>query len=76
MNLFLRAIITGFAYKLGAELGRFVVEKSGLHSKKKKKSAPTEASATDDLPAGMPPDAPPEDPGEDPDDGEGQDMNL
>ena len=30
MPLILRAIITGFGYKLGAELGRYVAEKVGL----------------------------------------------
>lgn len=30
MPLLLRAIITGFGYKLGAELGRYVAEKIGL----------------------------------------------
>jgi hypothetical protein len=30
MPLILRAIITGFGYKLGAELGRYVAEKIGL----------------------------------------------
>lgn len=29
-QLLLRAIITGFGYKIGAELGRYVAEKVGL----------------------------------------------
>jgi len=65
MQLFLRAIITGFGNKLGAELGRIVIEKTGLNNKKKKGSET--ASDTDDVPAGLPvePSKPDEDPDED-----------
>lgn len=62
MRLFLRAIITGFGYKLGAELGRYVVDKTGLNNKKKKGS--NAASASGDMPEGMPPE--PSKPDEDP----------
>ena len=47
--LLLRAIVTGFGYKIGAELGRFVAEKVGLAKK------PDEKKAEDDsgYPTGM-----------------------
>jgi hypothetical protein len=47
MQLLLRAIITGFGYKIGAELGRLVAEKLGL---KKREGEPAEA----ELPEGLP----------------------
>ncbi len=48
--LLLRAIITGFGYKLGTELGRYVIDKFG------RKKAVSEASSDADLPEGMPAD--------------------
>lgn len=45
--LLLRAIITGFGYKLGAELGRYVVDRFGPKKPKEK------TEATDDLPEGL-----------------------
>ena len=36
-QLLLRAIVTGFGYKIGAELGRFVAEKVGLVKKQDEK---------------------------------------
>jgi len=42
MQILLRAIISGFGYKIGSELGRFVIEKSGLHKKAPKAAAETE----------------------------------
>ena len=38
-QLLLRAIVTGFGYKIGAELGRFVAEKVGLAKKQDEKKA-------------------------------------
>ncbi len=48
MPLILRAIITGFGHKLGAELGRYVSERIGLARAPKK-----EKSDDDDLPEGI-----------------------
>ncbi len=50
MPLILRAIITGFGYKLGAELGRYVATRVGLVDKAKAKSE----EAEEDLPDGLP----------------------
>jgi hypothetical protein len=69
MPLILRAIITGFGYKLGAELGRWVATRVGLiESEKAKAEEPTE-----DMPDGIttvPPD------GETPDEGSGDDADA
>ena len=54
MPLILRAIITGFGYKIGAELGRYVAEKIGF-GKKKDKSMDDEY-----VPRGMDENAPPD----------------
>ncbi len=65
--LLLRAIVTGFGYKIGAELGRFVAEKVGLNKKDDEKKADEETG----YPNGMEgrPDQDPSDPGDpDPDD--------
>jgi hypothetical protein len=59
--LLLRAIVTGFGYKIGAELGRFVAEKVGLAKKPDDKKAQEEDSG---YPTGMTD-------GPDPDEGEG-----
>lgn len=48
--LLLRAIVTGFGYKIGAELGRFVSEKVGLAKKPDEKKAAEEDSG---YPTGM-----------------------
>ncbi len=50
MPLILRAIITGFGYKLGAELGRYVATRIGLVEKDKAKKE----EAEEDLPEGIP----------------------
>ncbi|MCR9165874.1 MAG: hypothetical protein ACE37F_10235 [Nannocystaceae bacterium] len=59
--LLLRAIVTGFGYKIGAELGRFVAEKVGLNKKDDNDKADEETG----YPNGMEgrPDQDPEDPG-------------
>jgi hypothetical protein len=49
MPLILRAIITGFGYKLGAELGRFVATRVGLI--KSDKAAKEEVE--EDIPDGI-----------------------
>jgi len=59
--LLLRAIVTGFGYKIGAELGRFVAEKVGLAKEPKEKKAAEEENG---YPTGMAE-------GPDPDEGEG-----
>jgi hypothetical protein len=50
MNLFLRALITGFGYKVGAELGRYVATRIGLVDKQKAKAE----EAEEELPEGLP----------------------
>ena len=60
--LLLRAIVTGFGYKIGAELARFVAEKTGLAKKPEEKKAAEEDSG---YPTGMAE-------GPDPDQGEGE----
>jgi hypothetical protein len=50
MPLILRAIITGFGYKIGAELGRYVATRLGLIEKEKAKAE----EAEEDLPEGIP----------------------
>lgn len=64
--LLLRAIVTGFGYKIGAELGRFVAEKVGLAKKPEEKKAADEDSG---YPTGMTE-------GPDPDEGEGDSEAL
>lgn len=49
--LLLRAIITGFGYKLGTELGRYVIDRFGP-----KKPAEAKSEAADEMPEGMPAD--------------------
>ncbi len=62
LPLILRAIITGFGYKLGSELGKFVVDKV----KARRKAEPeSEEETQDDLPEGLPKD--PANPGADKD---------
>ncbi|MBL8948364.1 MAG: hypothetical protein JNK45_34635 [Myxococcales bacterium] len=51
-QLLLRAIITGFGYKLGTELGRYVIDRLGW----KKKDAPAPAATDTDIPEGIPAD--------------------
>lgn len=60
--LLLRAIVTGFGYKIGAELGRFVAEKVGLNKKDDEKKPDEETG----YPNGMEgrPDQDPQDPGD------------
>ncbi len=50
MPLIIRAIITGFGYKLGAELGRYVATRVGLVDKQTAKAE----EAEEDLPDGLP----------------------
>jgi hypothetical protein len=50
LDLFIRALITGFGYKLGAELGRYVATRFGLVDKDKAKAE----EAEEDLPEGIP----------------------
>ncbi len=64
--LLIRAIVTGFGYKIGAELGRFVAEKVGLAKKPEEKKAAEEDSG---FPTGLA-DGP--DPDPDPEQGEGE----
>jgi hypothetical protein len=51
-QLLLRAIITGFGYKLGTELGRYIIDRLGRN----KKEAPAPAATESDLPEGIPAD--------------------
>lgn len=58
MPLILRAIITGFGYKIGTEIAKYVVERIASR-KKGKKATPAEAeaaAASEDLPEGLPTD--------------------
>lgn len=67
MPLILRAIITGFGYKIGAELGRFVATKVGLVERDKAKAEEIEEELPDGIPI--------QPPGDDDDDGEAQDQS-
>lgn len=61
MPLLIRAIITGFGYKLGSELGRYVVDRFGK-ARAKKSAAADEDEVPDSLlkePAPAPPIDPP-----------------
>ena len=76
MQLLLRAIITGFGYKIGAELGRLAAEKLGI---KKREDKPAEADLPEGLPKQPPSNgdkqpAPPDD--GDSDEGEGEDAET
>jgi hypothetical protein len=54
--LLLRAIITGFGYKLGTELGRYVIDRFGP-----KKPAEAKVDASEEMPEAVPTDpVPPE----------------
>lgn len=50
MPLILRAIITGFGYKLGAELGRYAATRIGLIDKEQAKKEEATDEVTDGLP--------------------------
>ena len=50
LELFIKALITGFGYKLGAEIGRYVATRFGLVDKDKAKAE----EAEEDLPEGLP----------------------
>ncbi|MCH9685501.1 MAG: hypothetical protein K0V04_28975 [Deltaproteobacteria bacterium] len=67
MQLLLRAIITGFGYKLGAEIGRYVATRIGLVDKQQAKTE----EAEEDLPDGLPI-TPPGGEGETEEDGEAE----
>jgi hypothetical protein len=56
MPLILRAIITGFGYKIGAELGRYVATRIGLIEKEKAKADEPQEDVPDGITA-----VPPED---------------
>ena len=60
LPLIIRAIITGFGYKLGSELGKYVVDKV---KRKPKDEAAEPDAASEDLPEGLPKD--PANPGAD-----------
>ncbi|MGH1348323.1 MAG: hypothetical protein ACRBN8_42605 [Nannocystales bacterium] len=62
--LLLRAIVTGFGYKIGAELGRFVAEKVGLAKKPDEKK---EAEEDSGYPTGMTDGPDPDEPDAEPD---------
>lgn len=66
MPLILRAIITGFGYKLGSELARYAATRVGLIEKKQAR----EEEAKEDLPDGLPLD--PDDVGTDEEDPDGE----
>lgn len=68
MPLLLRAIISGFGYKIGAELGRLVAEKVGLRKPDGGRSEDANKDEEEELPAGLPKDPPG---AEDPEPGEG-----
>lgn len=70
MTLLLRAIITGFGYKVGAELGRLFTEKVGL---KKKEEKPAEADLPDGLPKTPPHNGDDDSSPTPPEDGDGDD---
>lgn len=63
MPLIIRAIITGFGYKIGAELGRYVSERIGLKK--------AEKAGEPDFPEGLTGQSPDGD-GDDGDDGDGE----
>lgn len=50
LDTFIKALITGFGYKLGAEVGRWVLTRMGLLDKDKAKAE----EAEEDLPEGIP----------------------
>jgi hypothetical protein len=54
MHLLLRAIITGFGYKIGSELGRLFAERVGLKKPERKRS---EDQSDDDMPRDLSEDA-------------------
>jgi hypothetical protein len=50
LDLFIKALITGFGYKLGAEVGRKVATRLGILDEDKAKAE----EAEEDLPEGIP----------------------
>ena len=54
-QLLLRAIITGFGYKLGTELGRYFIDRFG-RKKEPGTAAAQETSTDSDIPEGIPAD--------------------
>jgi hypothetical protein len=50
LELFIKALITGLGYKLGAEVGRYLATRFGLVDKAKA----TAEEAEEDLPEGIP----------------------
>lgn len=49
LDLFIKALITGFGYKVGAEIGRWAATRLGLIDKEKAKAE----EAEEDLPEGI-----------------------
>jgi hypothetical protein len=69
LPLIVRAIITGFGYKIGAEIGRWAATRVGLIDKPQAERE----QAQEDLPEGMPAAPPGDEPaGEAPDNPEGE----
>jgi len=60
LDLFIKALITGLGYKLGAEVGRYVATRLGIVDKDKAKAE----EAEEELPEGIP--IKPPDDGKDP----------
>ncbi|MEM9460645.1 MAG: hypothetical protein AAGF11_41130 [Myxococcota bacterium] len=54
MPLIVRAIITGFGYKIGSELGRYVATKIGLVERDKAKAEEAEEELPDGIPINPP----------------------
>jgi hypothetical protein len=54
LELFIKALITGLGYKLGAEIGRYLATRVGLVDKDKAKAE----EAEEELPEGIPPKPP------------------
>ena len=56
MPLILRAIITGFGYKIGTEIAKYFVDRIASRKDKKAKKAAEAEAANEDLPEGLPTD--------------------
>ena len=59
LPLIVRAIITGFGYKVGSELAKYVVDRVAGRKKAKKAAAAQDTeAANEDLPEGLPTEPP------------------
>jgi hypothetical protein len=58
LPLIVRAIITGFGYKVGTEIAKYVVDRVAERKKKKAAAAEAEAAEEEGLPDGLPTDPP------------------